>query len=156
MVTTGKIIKKSIGLIVLAALLYLSVPAGYKAYQNYNGVCLAEGRVLTDDELIRRVTEAINENRWVNIQDEGVMRPILSYGNVKEFILANPNCCLLNLNSPHELHQPTLQEIFSGLTLNTISLDYVIRYKASDGQIKYTEIKQDAYVTNCGDLYMGD
>jgi len=153
MATTGSIIKKSAGLLIAAALLYLIVPAGYKAYQNYNGVCLAEGRVLTDDEKIRMAITSVNLKPLVYVTSTQSYEQYLPYDSTSEFLKNNPNCCHYRWGQTSSLPGTTWQNLIGGINTGYVKVSFTARYKNQQSEAGSTFVLLAAMIDNCGNIH---
>lgn len=144
-----------IPVVIVTGLVLLLTPV---AYQNYRGVCRAEGRVLTDDELIRRVVASINSKPTVivRLSDVNYQKfPYVPYASVDDFLKENPQCCNV---SPINIPIP-LDWRFRGMAYKSVDVtQYLARYVQENGYITSAVIKSiesgdGAYlVENCGTI----
>jgi hypothetical protein len=148
--------RKLWGLAILALVGAIAWQPILTAYLNLSGVCIAEGRKLSDEEIIANVIHEINSMRWINVDEEPEPRPIVPYPNLDSFIALNPDCCQLALEGPHELPPPKLWQQLKGLVSRIITLDYNLTYTPTIGEDQRKRIRQVFFVTNCGELYLGD
>ena len=141
-------------LLLLNGLASLSlIPPLHRAYQNYNGVCLKEGRVLTDEEKIARAVEKINKEVSLNVYDNQSGHhyfEVIPYSSPAEFMKRNPDCCALNPKMPLEVGSPDFLDKIFGVSSDALYIIYQANYLDEAGVATTSRVEKAVELTNCG------
>lgn len=141
-----------IPVVIATGVLLLFAPA---AYQNYQGVCRAEGRVLTDEELIHRFIDAeLNNSSTPALMavtfPDGRTRDVYRIfdRSYEEFMKYNPDCCKIYQDPPNV----PIGEQLTGRARKSFFIRGFIRYREADGTEGsfMTDYGEPVVLTNCG------
>jgi hypothetical protein len=138
-----------IPVVIVTGLILFLTPA---AYQNYRGVCRVEGRVLTDEEKIRRVVEQVNADKDVYYDDIYERRSYfvtpIPYPSVDGFLASNPDCCKL---LPRKKVRGLL-DVLTGDNANEVIVRYQVRFHNNEGNLTGGQATDSTVIDNCGEF----
>jgi hypothetical protein len=139
----------------VVALLLVAVQV---TFHNSLGVCRADGRVLTDEELIRRVILEINNRETIRItlpNGEFANLPYVKYVDAEEFLTQNPSCCTVrSLSSP--MSNISWFDRYTGAAYKVIHLTYKARYLDEGGRESIMPISGEHgtfVISSCGHIW---
>ena len=143
--------KRQLGLLstaVLAGVVFLGIPA-----LNYSGFCIAEGRYLTEQELIaigvRYEFQSYPPRVYPGFSAE-VTKPI-AYASFEDFIAGNQNCCSL-ARTARENFSPGFLDRVLGHFATFVRIEY--RVEKDVPNVPKTYVSHVA-ITNCGHQWNG-
>lgn len=124
---------------------------------NYSGMCVSEGRWLSDDEKIRNILSVVTQNERIAIKTEKKGTQYFNKAkkeSVDDFLENNSNCCAVNPKSgPYDLPPPTFMQRVTGFNAaEPIEIKYQTSYVDENGDIKNTSTKEIYLLTNCGKI----
>jgi hypothetical protein len=123
---------------------------------NYSGMCLAEGRWLSNDEKIRKVVEVINSPGRVFIEDKNNnTQPyqLIPYKSVDDFLEKNPDCCEVGMSLRGDYFPPTFVDRITGVYGDKLRINYTIHFFNPPQKAQSQQQNFIAIIGNCGDLY---
>lgn len=139
------------------------------AGMNYVGYCHAEHRFLSDEEKINSAIEfalygyppSISKEIEVNVNGVFQKRehwyipehPI-KYQNLKEFMLINPECCRLSMQTG-EGGMPSLLDRITGYVSTYVIVKFKVRYLDEQQVEKYGDAGLAIAIKNCGQSWSG-
>lgn len=117
------------------------------------GYCLAENGWLTDEEKLHRAISAYDHTGRVLV-DKNESRQKVPYDNVNALLAANPGCCAINPEGPHEFgFRSNAWAKVNGMDSAIVSLRYLARYLDENGKMRTAYDSMVSYVSNCGRIY---
>lgn len=123
---------------------------------NYSGMCIPEGRWLSDEEKIRKVVEALlsQERVPIEIANTGTQYfKQIKYKNVEDFLKHNPDCCKVNPGGPYELPPASFIDRVTGYdTRDPIVSDFTVKYIDVKGDIQSKQVRTTNVLMNCGKI----
>lgn len=129
----------------LGIIIFVFIPA-----LNYSGMCIPEGRWLSDEEKINKVVALIlvHSKSTKNINFFLKNKQL----EVAEFIRSNPNCCAINPDTgPYDLPPPSFFDRITGFNAaEPITVDFMAHYKDKNNKESESKVHTETLLTNCG------
>lgn len=124
---------------------------------NYSGMCIPEGRWLSDKEKIRRVVNNLIINGRdvvpVETKDGAKYYKQIKYENEKDFFLANPDCCRSGLTLMGDYFPPQLIDRITGVYGDKVELNYNLIYIDDSGHERSQHQTSQIITSNCANLF---
>ncbi len=124
---------------------------------NYSGMCIPEGRWMSDEERIDKAIQNIIDMNHVRVKTNlGGYQYFnqVKYENVKQFKQDNPNCCKINPGGSYDLPAPTIWQRITGANSGKVTgIDFTAHYKDKNGYSKSEFKKSWGFQDNCGNPY---
>lgn len=118
---------------------------------NYSGMCIPQGRWLSNEDRIRVLFERFNKQTITVIEGEEVRR--IPYKSFDEFKLLNPDCCNQN-GKPYDLPKPRILNRITGVNSGSpLRIRYKIKYFDNKGISRDVENVVEVFTSNCGKIY---
>lgn len=155
---------KGIMLVLGVLLTYFVGTAAYHAKLNYDGYCIPEHRILSDDEMIRIALKDVNRERpkyvysYSTGKKERVQEDYIPYASIDELLEKNPNCCSFglrsHLTSEGRLPPPTFFARINGLHRGYVRYKFEAHYVNAETGEEYSKEYNGSYkIKNCGKIY---
>lgn len=150
---------KGIGKIFLLLFIALVLAAVIAGSLNYTGVCIAEKRILSDEEKIHIAIDDLNKHgRGIlssipECKSDAPKCEYIPYKNTAEFLSQNSDCCSVSVWKTHVTLSTSFSQRISGYYLATVRVIFDAHYKNKEGQDKTQQIKRAVLMGNCGDVH---
>lgn len=127
---------------------------------NYSGMCVIEGRWLSDEERIQLVIHAVSSKdpnfNYLSEkqQDEFTRDKTLRYSNSDEFLKRNPECCkALGPNEGRPIWPSSFEARITGSRAAVVEVKYLARLKNRNGEIVTINQVEYPFISNCGHVF---
>ena len=138
-------------------MMYFAGTGVYHAKLNYDGYCISENRILSDDEMIRIAVGEMNGKDSVRIHSKnyGVSHEnYVPYSSIEEFLKHTPDCCSFGLTSRMTndgvMPPPGFLSRMNGSHRGYAHIEAVVNYRDGHGSIKLGNTKMIYSMQNCG------
>lgn len=128
---------------------------------NYTGYCHAQGRYLSEEELINlSVKNAILTFppviRTIGNDNNSFIRPIkfVAYSGVDDFFEKNINCCEITLRGD-EGYKVSLYSRLTGSVYGLVHMRYLVEFKNNDSIDMHELHESYSAISNCGVVWEG-
>lgn len=138
-------------------MMYFAGTGIYDAKLNYDGYCIPEGRILSDEEMVKIAVDAMNRKNSVRIhfKNYGVsLESYVPYTSVEDFLKRTPDCCSFGLTSRMTkngtMPPPKLLSRVLGIHRGYVHIESVVNYRDGHGSIKSGNTAMIYSMQNCG------
>lgn len=130
--------RKIFALVLIAALALAALRLG----TNSAGVCLSEMTRANDVDFKFAALRIVDEHRRARSAEQGL--PLRSSREIRQFVSANPDCCIVGKHGFSEFQMPSWWARFSGQATRVVSLP--TGETSRSGLLDYSYVTMD----NCG------
>lgn len=158
--------------LILAGGLWFSALTIYRAYLNYGGYCLQNGRKISDNEKIRSAVDFLLNSRYPKNEErlKALLRSSdgksgsdldsagtpIAYRDALDFIAVNRDCCQVLLQ-PRGIDFPpaTFLDRITGQKSSFVEIQYFLRYVDNSGIAREEKRNLTVAIKNCGHVWNG-